>query len=127
MFYRIFYRIFTQDSIEYFCKGDGERILRCWKFALLIFKAYNHSKYALASLLLQAEVIAMLTPRQAHCLKWNRTVNTQGGKGKHISGLEAGTFKQHRQRYIEKPWTKHPVSKMCCKMLFVGWTVRYIH
>ena len=63
---------------------DGERILRCWKFALLIFKAYNHSKYALASLLLQAEVIAMLTPRQAHCLKWNRTVNTPGCKGKHI-------------------------------------------
>ena len=66
-------------------EGDGERIHRCWKFALLIFKAYNHSKYALASLLLQAGVNAMLTPRQAHCLKWNRTVNTQGGKGKNIS------------------------------------------
>ena len=66
-------------------EGDGERILRCWKFALLIFKACNHSKYALASLLLQAGVNAMLTPRQAHCLKWNRTVNTHGGKGKNIS------------------------------------------
>ena len=52
---------------------------------LAIFNACNHSKYALASILLQAGVNAMLTPRQAHCLKWNRTVNTQGDKEKNIS------------------------------------------
>lgn len=66
-------------------EGDGERILRCWKFLLLIFKCYNHHKYALASLQLLANVNAMLSPRKAHSLVWNRTINNKGGKGKNIS------------------------------------------
>jgi hypothetical protein len=71
-----------------------------WKFAFLIFKAYNHSKYALASLLLQAGVSAMLTPRQAHRLTWNRTVNTKGGKNisldlrlEHLNNIVKGLLK----------------------------------
>ncbi len=66
-------------------EGDGERILRCWKMAMLIFRAHHHHKYALATLHLQAFTQAILTPRQAHCLTWNRTVNNHGGKGKNIS------------------------------------------
>ena len=31
-----------RDAIH---SGDGLRILRCWKFMLLYFKAYNHHKY----------------------------------------------------------------------------------
>ena len=66
-------------------EGDGECILRCWKFALLIYKAHNHNKYALASLQLQAYTLAMLTLREAHSLTWNRTVNNKGGPGHNIS------------------------------------------
>ena len=47
-------------------EGDGVRILRCWKIAMLIFRAHHHNKYALASLHLQAATQAILTPRQAH-------------------------------------------------------------
>ena len=69
------------DSVQ---EGDGERILRCWKFLMLIFKSSNHNKYALAALLLCANVNAMLNPRKAHSV-WNRTVNNKGGRGKNIS------------------------------------------
>ena len=66
-------------------EGDGKRIICCWKFAMLIYRAFNHNKYALAALHLQADIMAMLTPREAESLVWNRTVNTKGGAGKNIS------------------------------------------
>ena len=66
-------------------EGDGERLLRCWKFMMLIFKAYNHTKYSFAALHMQISIKALLTPRQAQSFIWNRTVNTKGGIGKNIS------------------------------------------
>ncbi|CAB3978803.1 hypothetical protein AC249_AIPGENE19565, partial [Paramuricea clavata] len=66
-------------------EGDGERVMRCWKFMMLIFKAYHHTKYSFAALQLQISTKALLTPRQAHSLIWNRMVNTKGGMGKNIS------------------------------------------
>ena len=66
-------------------EGDGERILRCWKISMLIFRAHRHPKYALASLYLQAATQAILPARAAHRLVWNRTVNNKGGPGKNIS------------------------------------------
>lgn len=65
-------------------EGDGERILRCWKFALLIYRAKNHTKYALAALQLQACIQALLSPRESNCLMWNRTVSNRGGPGCNI-------------------------------------------
>lgn len=66
-------------------EGDGGRIIRCWKFLLLIYKANNHSKYAFAALHLLANTISLLTPQQANCLVWNRTVSNKGGAGSNIS------------------------------------------
>ena len=66
-------------------EGDGERVIRCWKFMMLIFKAYNHTKYSFAALHMQISIKALLTPRQAHSFIWNRMVNTKGGLGKNIS------------------------------------------
>jgi antitoxin component of RelBE/YafQ-DinJ toxin-antitoxin module len=61
------------DAIK---EGDGERILRCWKFLLLHFKAdgKGSTKYALEALYLILQVKALLSPRQAYRLLWNRTV-----------------------------------------------------
>lgn len=71
-----------EDAVK---EGDGERIIRCWKFMTLLFRAYNHTKYALAGLELQLNLKALLTPYQSHSLTWNRSVNTKGGKGKNIA------------------------------------------
>ena len=37
-----------RDAIH---EGDGERILRCWKFMLLYYFATGHSKYAVEALI----------------------------------------------------------------------------
>ena len=69
-------------------KGDGKRILRCWKYMLLLFKGHGHNKYALAALRLLANTKALLPPpppQKAHSLIWNITVNDKGGAGKNIS------------------------------------------
>jgi hypothetical protein len=66
-------------------EGDVVRILRCWKYLLLIFKAHNHTKYGLAALHLFAKTKAMLTAQQAHSLVWDRTISNKGGLGKNIS------------------------------------------
>lgn len=70
------------DAIK---EGDGERVLRCWKFMLLIFRAYKHTKYAFAALQLFFYTACLLSERLSHFLVWNRTVNNHGGKGRNIS------------------------------------------
>jgi len=71
-----------QDAIK---EGDGERVTRMWKHLRLYFRACGKTKYALESLFLHVQLNAILTPREAHCLKWNRSVNTKGGAGKNIA------------------------------------------
>ena len=58
------------DTIQ---EGNGERIIRCWKFLLLHFKAdgKGSTKYALEGLYLILQVHALLSPRQAYRLIWN--------------------------------------------------------
>ena len=66
-------------------EGNGKRIIRRWKMSLLIWRAYGHTKYTYAAFHLIAATQATLTPRQAHCLIWNRTVNNKDGPGRNIS------------------------------------------
>ena len=71
-----------------YCDGireeDGERIIRCWRFMLLIFKVTDKRKYSIqaATLLLQHEFL--FTERLREQLLWSRTINTRGKPGKNI-------------------------------------------
>ena len=65
-------------------EGDGERLIRCWKFFMLHFKADGRTKYAVEAFNLLAQVNATLTPQMAHRLVWNRTCNPKGGEGKNV-------------------------------------------
>ncbi len=67
----------VDDAVK---EGDGRRIICCWRFFLLLYKAYNHHKYAIAAFHLISRVDALLTPVQAEPLIWNRTVNRKGGE-----------------------------------------------
>lgn len=71
------------DAIK---EGDGERVIRCWKYFTFIFKStgVTHKNYALAGLRLLASIKGLLTPAQAHELIWNRFVNKHGGVGRCI-------------------------------------------
>ena len=55
------------DSIR---EGDGERILRCWKY-LLLFKANIRTNYSIKALNLLAQIKYTLSPRMAAQLMWN--------------------------------------------------------
>ena len=72
----------VDDTVK---EGDGERIIRCWRFFLLYYKASGRHKYALATFLLISNVTAVLSEQKSHRLIWNRTINTKGGAGKNIS------------------------------------------
>ena len=66
-------------------EGDGDRIMRCWKFLLLHFYSDSQSiKYAVEALYLQLQQQALLSPRQAFRQRWNRSVNNNGGRGKNV-------------------------------------------
>ena len=62
-------------------EGDGIRIIRCWKFLFLVFKASNRTNYSIKALTLLAQYYILLPPRQAQQLAWSRVVNTSGMPG----------------------------------------------
>lgn len=70
------------DSIH---EGDGLRILMCWRFLLLIFKATGRKNYAIEALTLLCQYHDIFTPRLAEQLLWSRTVNVHGRHGKNIA------------------------------------------
>ena len=55
--------------------GDGNRLLRHWKFAFLIYFSNRNINYQLEAFLFLASVQALLTPRLSHQLLWNRYDN----------------------------------------------------
>jgi hypothetical protein len=77
--------LLLRDAHDAVAEGDGERIIRVWKFLMPVFKAHGSTKYAYAALNLQAQLKGLLSPRKAHQLMWNRTVNNKGGIGKRVS------------------------------------------
>lgn len=72
------------DAIK---EGDGERIIRCIKMFLLHFKqdGSGSTKYSLEALYQMFQLYALLSPREAHRLKWNRTVNNHGRAGCNVA------------------------------------------
>lgn len=67
-------------------EGDGQRIIRCWKFFLLFLKndGQRSSKYALEGLTIMCQIHVLLSPRDAHRLIWNRSIKTRYGLGGNI-------------------------------------------
>ena len=87
-----------QDAVR---EGDGGRIEYIWKFWILMFKVCGKTKYALAAIRLHAQLNALLTPREAHSLRWNRTINLKGGVGRNIAIDQA---MEHNIRETLLPW-----------------------
>lgn len=80
--YGLLYKNFC-DAIS---EGDGARLVRCWKYFLLVLKQdKEHSrKYALEGFNLLCQIYALLSPRDAHRLIWNRSVKAKFGSGNNI-------------------------------------------
>lgn len=65
-------------------EGDGDRVLRCWKFFLLYFKASRRVNYAIEALTLVVQYHLLLPDRLAQQLLWSRFINTHGKEGRNI-------------------------------------------
>jgi L1 cell adhesion molecule like protein len=69
------------DSIR---EGDGDRILLCWRFFMLIFKVTQRKNYSVEALNLLSQYHFFLSPRQKEQLIWSRCINTHGLPGRNI-------------------------------------------
>ena len=74
------------NFLDAISEGDGARLLRNWKFLLLYFQHDTGSqKYSLEALYLMFQVYALLSPKAAHNLIWNRFSKRKHSRGGNIS------------------------------------------
>lgn len=90
-----------QDAIK---EGDGSRLERLWKFMMLLYKVSGKTKYALAAIRLHAQLNALLSPREAHSMRWNRTINLKGGIGRNLA---IDQVQEHRVRETKELMSGH--------------------
>lgn len=69
------------DAIK---KGDGYRLVHCYKFVLLFEYQFNNTKYAYALLLFFIHIYAVLSGDKSFCSIFNRLVNSKGKLGGNI-------------------------------------------
>ena len=69
------------DAIK---EGNGMRVLRCWRFMLLIFKSTNRVNYSIEAFTLLAQYHFCFSKRQAHQLVWGQFINVHGLPGHNI-------------------------------------------
>lgn len=79
--YGLLYTEFS-DAIR---EGDGLRVLRCWRYLMLFFKAHRRYNYSIEAVNLLSQYHFFLTPRQAEQLLWSRFINTHGIPGRNIA------------------------------------------
>ncbi|XP_066926797.1 proteoglycan 4-like [Clytia hemisphaerica] len=66
-------------------EGDGNRLMNVYEMFQLLFRMMGNRKYSYSLLRLKACRLALLTPKMAHQLIWNRFFNRNGGVGMNIS------------------------------------------
>ena len=75
---------FYMEYSDAFTKGDGNCVLRCWRYLLPMFVISGRKNYALESLNLLVQLDFTFSPRLGAELIWSRFVNTKGLKGTNI-------------------------------------------
>ena len=74
---------YFHDAIR---EGDGDRIIRCWKFFLVLFKSTSHRNYAKEAVNLHVQYHYTFSEKQRVQLLWSRCINTRGYTGTNIPG-----------------------------------------
>ncbi len=80
------YGLLVKNFVDAISNGDGERVFRNWKFALLYLKedGRRSSKYALECMYLICQRYYLLSEQAAHRLVWNRFDKNKHGLGGNI-------------------------------------------
>ena len=76
--------LFYMNLIDAIAEGDGDRIIRSWKFLMLHFFAEKRYKYAIEAQYLLLQQLCILSQKQAYRQKWNRSTNNKGGAGNNV-------------------------------------------
>jgi hypothetical protein len=75
------------------------------------------TKYALEALYLPSQQLCLLSPRQAYCQKWNRTIKNHNAKGKNVAldlDLEHdNNYLKEALRKMGPALTEHSVTTVC--------------
>lgn len=93
--------LFFMNFLDSVSEGDGERVIRQYKYLMLLCKAdgCHSTKYALESLFQLLLVYGGLSKSEAEVFMWNRSVNTHGLPGANIPfDLEV----EHSNNYIKQ-------------------------
>ena len=77
--------LFRAEFIDSVREGDGDRVIRCWRFLLPLFKSAARVKYSKEAITLLSQLL-VLSPRQAHQVTWSRFVNVHGWAG-HVTSI----------------------------------------
>ena len=91
--------LFLSEFNDAIREGDGNRIVCCWRYMLLLFKSSHRTNYALEAFHLLAQLQYTMSPRKAMQLKWSRTVNVHGRPGRNIAG---DLHMEHLNRYARE-------------------------
>ena len=67
-------------------EGDEDRIMRYWKFFLVLFKGTTHRNYAKEAVNVLVQYHYTLSDRQKAQLLWSHCINTRGIAGANIPG-----------------------------------------
>ena len=100
-----------KDAIR---EGDGLRVLRCWKYFFLFFRATNHKNYCIEALHFLMQYYYLLPRRYAEQMLWGRFVNTRGGLGNNIS---ADLHMEHLNRLLKDMVSHLGANKTPCAIL----------
>lgn len=79
-------------------EGDGLRVLRWWRFMLLIFKATSRKNYSIEAFIILAQYQYLLSPREKSQLLYSRFINTHGLPGRNIS---CDLYMEHLNRLLK--------------------------
>jgi hypothetical protein len=81
LWYGLFFSVWNAAVRE----GDGPRVIRNWRIALLIFRAWGRHKYCVEQITQQAAINGAESERVAQMLTWCRFWNGKGLPGCNIS------------------------------------------
>ena len=90
--------LFYTEYCDAIREGDGLRLLRCWRYMLLLFKAAKRKNYAIEAFSFLAQYQFVLSPRPSQQLLWSRFINTHGVRGRNIP---CDLFMEHLNRALK--------------------------
>lgn len=87
-----------KELVDAVREGDGARVLRWWRFMLLIYKATGRKNYCIEAFIMLAQYQYLLSEREQQQLLYSRFINTHGQPGKNIS---CDLYMEHLNRLLK--------------------------